>query len=80
MRAARNVEPEERPLMLTWRHLADLRLVAMLVAAVALFAVACSGDDDTTPAPAAPAAATATEAPETEPIQIGFSAWPGWFP
>ncbi len=38
--------------MLTWPHLADLRLVAMLVAAVALFAVACGGDDDdTTPAP-----------------------------
>ena len=53
----------------------------MLVAAVALFAVACSGDDDddTTPAPAAPAAATEA-APEGEPIQIGFSAWPGWFP
>ena len=67
--------------MLTWRHLADLRLVAMLVAAVALFAVACSGDDDdtTTAAPAATAAATEAT-PEAESIQIGFSAWPGWFP
>ena len=32
-----------------------------------------------TPAPAAPAAATEA-APEADPIQIGFSAWPGWFP
>ena len=67
--------------MLTWRHLADLRWVAMLVVAVALFAVACGGGDDdtTTAAPAATAAATEA-APVAEAIQIGFSAWPGWFP
>lgn len=81
--------------MFSWRHLANLRLLAMLIGVVALVSVACSSDDDGTPTPGAdaatetaPASADGTTEATTEataevsgePIQIGFSAWPGWFP
>jgi NitT/TauT family transport system substrate-binding protein len=48
--------------------------VAVAVLALGLGLVACGGDDE----PAA--AAGSTPEASSEPLQIGYSAWPGWFP
>jgi NitT/TauT family transport system substrate-binding protein len=52
-----------------------IRRFAALTAVLALSAglAACGGDD-------APAADASTSAASSEPITIGYSAWPGWFP
>lgn len=66
--------------------------LALLAIGLALFAVACSDDSgseatataEMTGEASGTATAGATEAmtetPSGEPIKIGFSAWPGWFP
>ena len=51
-------------------------LTAMSIAALSLSVAACGGDDD---GPSA-ATGTGTTAVSGEPITIGYSAWPGWFP
>lgn len=79
--------------MSKWGLRGGWRVATLIVAAIALIAVACGDDDDATPEPttepagSGDATATATAAPTEEPaepsgepIQIGFSAWPGWFP
>jgi NitT/TauT family transport system substrate-binding protein len=75
--------------MLNWNRLLPL----FAIAALALFAVACSGDDDSEPPdggatgsePAASGATGASSGPGAPEdggpaIKLGFSAWPGWFP
>jgi NitT/TauT family transport system substrate-binding protein len=53
-----------------------ITLLAGLVAALALGASGCGGDDDSGDA----AATTAGAAAPGPTITIGYSAWPGWFP
>ena len=63
-------------------------LLVFAIAAISVFAISCSGDDDdepgTTGATAttetSSAAATGAPADSGEAIKLGFSAWPGWFP
>ncbi len=50
-------------------------LAAMSITALSLALAACGSD-----ASSSPASGTGTAAASSEPITIGYSAWPGWFP
>lgn len=66
----------------TFRRLLTALMALALVAALSLGLAAC-GDDDEDAGSAgetAEATSTAPAGPTGEPISIGYSAWPGWFP
>ena len=48
--------------------------------ALSVAIVSCGGPEPTTSTPAPEPEAAEAPAPTGEPIQIGYSAWPGWFP
>ena len=58
------------------------KLFPVCTLALSVAIASCGAPDTTTtaPAPAPEPEAEVAEAPSGEPIQIGYSAWPGWFP
>lgn len=68
------------------KTLSKTKLLWLALIAIMVVGVACSSEEDPTAVPTSTtspitSAATATTVPtSTEPIRIGYSAWPGWFP